>query len=74
MFTYIYHVLQRLFNFPDLNELGKGFSKSVNDRLIMLEKKISIYFLILFIAQVLGFILICGCLESGFHWKYLFQI
>ncbi len=74
MFAYLYHLLKRLFDFPDLNEIGKGFSKSINEKLKAMEKRALIYFLILLLFQTLGFMFVYGCLESGFHWKYLFQI
>lgn len=74
MFVYLYNLLKRMFNFPDLNKIGEGFSKSINQKLTLMEKKILIYFLILLFIQILGFMFVYGCLESGFHWKYLFQI
>lgn len=74
MLGYLYTLLQKLFNFPDLKQIGEGFSQSVNERLKKIERKIFIYFIILLIWQTLGFIFVYGCLESGFHWKYLFQI
>ena len=71
---FLLDLFKKLFNFPDLGEIGKGFSSSVHERLKKLEHKLLWYFIIHTLVTVLGFAFVYGCLESGFHWKYLLQV
>lgn len=72
--SFILALLKRIFSFPDLNELGKGFSKSVHHHLNESERKMTIYFVIIILIQLIGFGVVLSCLEDGFHWKYLFKV
>ena len=73
MISYLFTLLKRLFQWPDLQDIGKGFAKPINNQLSDLERKITWYFIIVVGINILGFLVILSCLEDGFHWKYLFK-
>jgi uncharacterized membrane protein len=64
MFSYLYELIKKILNYPNL----------IEKRLNNIEHKLFIYFLILLHVEVIGFIIVYEFLESGFHWKYLFQL
>jgi hypothetical protein len=74
MLAYVLSLLKKLFNFPDLGDITAGISKPIRIQLIQIEKKLTIFLLVIIALQVMGFIAILSCLENGFHWKYLFKV
>lgn len=70
---FFFSMLKKLFNLPDLNDIGKSFSKSLHEHLNDMQKRQFMFFVIQLIVQIAGFISILACLEDGFHWAYLLK-
>jgi hypothetical protein len=71
MVLYIYNLIKRMFNIPDISTISNYLTQAVVKEFKYLEKKLFYCFFILLLVHILEFISILLCLEYGFHWTYL---
>ncbi len=74
MFSTLLAILKSWFGWPDLKDIGADIAKPIQEQLRRIERRIKIAIVLTNLFMLLGFAVIMGCLESGFHWKYLLQL
>lgn len=74
MLEAILNLLRKWLGFPDPKEIDEKIIQPLEAHLKRFERRSLSISIFLILLVVVGFCLVIGCLENGFHWKYLLQI